>query len=151
MLTIRLAQLEDAETIINFQIAMAWQTEKFELDRPTVTAGVLEVFDDTAKGAYYVAEQQQEVIACLLVTPEWSEWRNGTVLWIQSVFVKETYRGKGVFRKMYEYLQDMVNNEPELMGLRLYVEKTNLTAQKVYKAIGMNGDHYHFFEWMKLF
>lgn len=151
MYTIRPARPAEAPAIIDFQLAMAWQTEQLMLDRPTVAAGVQAVFADPAKGTYYVAAWQEEVIACLLTTPEWSEWRNGTVLWIQSVFVQEAHRRRGVFRRMYQYLQEKVRRTPELMGLRLYVEKTNLPAQKVYRAIGMNGDHYHFFEWMKNF
>ncbi len=151
MLTIRPAQASESHIIVDFQLTMAQQTEQLTLDRDTVTAGVAAIFKEAAKGMYYVAEENQEIIACLLVTPEWSDWRNGTVWWIQSVFVQEEQRGLGVFRKMYEYLQDRVKSDPKLMGLRLYVEKTNLPAQKVYQAIGMNGDHYHFFEWMKSF
>lgn len=151
MLNIRPAQPSEADVLIDFQLTMAQQTEHLSLDRDTVTAGVNAVFEDAAKGTYYVAEESGEIIACLLTTPEWSDWRNGTVLWIQSVFVREEQRGRGVFRKMYEYLQDRVKSDPKLMGLRLYVEKTNLPAQKVYQSIGMNGDHYHFFEWMKSF
>ena len=151
MIKITTADKSHIDTIVNFQAKMAWQTEELELDTVTVTKGVTAVFEDPAKGAYYVAKDGDKVIACLLTTPEWSEWRNGTVLWIQSVFVEEDYRKQGIFRQMYSYLKEMVMAEENLMGLRLYVEKTNLRAQKVYEAIGMNGDHYQFFEWMKHF
>ncbi|UII28145.1 GNAT family N-acetyltransferase [Fulvivirga maritima] len=151
MINIQRADSSHIDTIIDFQKKMAWQTEELELDTDTLQKGVSAVFDDPTKGQYYVAINEEEVIGCLLVTPEWSEWRNGTVLWIQSVYVIKEYRKQGVFKQMYNYLKAKVIADEKLMGLRLYVEKTNLPAQKVYEAIGMNGDHYHFFEWMKTF
>ncbi len=149
MVHIRPATIAEKDRIVDFQIKMAWQTEKLALNRTTLQHGVGAVFADAAKGTYYVATNEEQVIASLLVTYEWSDWRNGTIWWIQSVFVEEAFRGQGVFKAMYQFLKEKVENSPALMGLRLYVEKTNLPAQKVYEAIGMNGDHYHFFEWMK--
>lgn len=151
MITVRAARYKELDTIVDFQLKMARETEALELDRKQLHKGIEAVFEDYNKGIYYVAEADDEVVACLLTTPEWSEWRNGTVLWIQSVYVRKGYRGKGVFRKMYEYIKQMVELEDDLKGIRLYVEKNNFNAQKVYQAIGMNGDHYQFFEWMKTF
>lgn len=130
-------------------MSMARETEGLDLDIEILTKGVEAVFEDFSKGIYYVAEENDLVIGCLLTTSEWSEWRNGTILWIQSVYVRDGYRGKGVFKALYNYVKDLVAQDKSLKGIRLYVEKTNLSAQKVYEAIGMDGDHYHFFEWMK--
>lgn len=151
MITVRAAKYKELETIVNFQLKMARETEGLELDQKQLKKGVEAVFEDFNKGIYYIAEDSDRIVACLLTTPEWSEWRNGTVLWIQSVYVVEDYRGQGVFRSMYEHIKQMVEHDDDLKGIRLYVEKNNLSAQNVYKAIGMNGDHYQFFEWMKTF
>lgn len=146
---IRPGLLFDIDTIAEFQIKMAWETESMKLDSPTVHLGVSAVFDDPSKGKYWVAEQDGKVIACLLTVPEWSDWRNGTVLWIHSVYVEAAFRKHGVYKKLYDHLKNMVQTSKDLRGLRLYVDKTNLVAQKVYEALGMSGEHYHLFEWMK--
>lgn len=151
MITVRTAKYKELDTIVDFQMKMARETEGLDLDEKVLRKGVEAVFEDFNKGIYYVAEERDEIVACLLTTPEWSEWRNGTVLWIQSVYVRKGYRGQGVFRLMYEFIQRLVEHDEDLMGIRLYVEKNNFNAQKVYQAIGMNGDHYHFYEWMKTF
>jgi len=148
-LTIREASLGDAKIIIDFQIKMAWETEKLNLDRAVVEKGVISVFNDPNKGTYFVAEDEGKIVASLLITFEWSDWRNSTVWWIQSVFVIEESRGKGVFKKMYQFLSDKVKRIPSLAGLRLYVDKTNTSAQGVYSKLGMNGDHYQLYEWLK--
>jgi GNAT superfamily N-acetyltransferase len=149
MINIRKAMPDEAPLLVEFQQAMALETENLSLDSETVALGVKAVFDDPNKGIYYVALEEGQIIGCLLTTPEWSEWRNGTVLWIQSVFVPKAHRGKGVFRALYAYVQEMVNSRADLRGIRLYVDKSNFPAQKVYQAIGMDGQHYQLFEWMK--
>lgn len=146
---IREASLGDAKTIIDFQIKMAWETEKLNLDRAVLEKGVISVFNDPHKGTYFVAEDNGRVVASLLITFEWSDWRNATVWWIQSVFVIEGYRGKGVFKKMYQFISEKVKKIPSLAGLRLYVEKSNAAAQCVYEKLGMNGNHYQMYEWFK--
>ncbi len=147
---IRTAYPQDYELIVDFQVKMAYETEKMELNKKTVRQGVQAVFKDKSKGRYYIAENDDnEVVASLLTTFEWSDWRNGQVLWLQSVYVKPAYRRKGVFRKMYEHIKKTVLTNKQLAGIRLYVDKTNLPAQSVYNAIGMNGEHYHLYEWMK--
>lgn len=148
-LTIREASLGDAKSIIDFQIKMAWETEKINLDRAILEKGVISVFNDPNKGTYFVAEADGDVVASLLITFEWSDWRNGTVWWIQSVYVVEAFRGKGIFAKMYQFLVEKVKKIPSLAGLRLYVDATNETAKKVYGRLGMNGDHYQLYEWLK--
>lgn len=146
---VRPGLLFDVQTIADFQVKMALETENLKLDPPTVEKGVTAVLDDPGKGKYWLAEVNGEVVSCLLTVPEWSDWRNGTVLWIHSVYVKPELRKAGVYKKMYTHLRDMVQESKEYRGLRLYVDKTNERAQKVYEALGMNGEHYHLYEWLK--
>ncbi|HXH31085.1 MAG TPA: GNAT family N-acetyltransferase [Bacteriovoracaceae bacterium] len=146
---IRPGLLFDISTIANFQVKMAWETENFKLDIPVVEAGVAAVFDDPSKGKYWLAEVDGRVAGCLLTVPEWSDWRNGTVLWIHSVYVVPESRKNGVYKALYQHLKDMVEASTDLRGLRLYVDKTNAAAQDVYESLGMSGEHYHLFEWMK--
>ncbi|MCF6240879.1 MAG: GNAT family N-acetyltransferase [Bacteroidales bacterium] len=146
---IRKGKREDAKQIISFQQKMAKETEDLELSTEILHAGVNAVFDDESKGTYYVAEDKGKVIASLMTTYEWSDWRNGCVLWIQSVYVLPEYRKKGVYKQMYEYLKNKVKNSDKYMGLRLYVDLSNKPAQKVYTKLGMNGEHYKLFEWFK--
>jgi ribosomal protein S18 acetylase RimI-like enzyme len=146
---IRPGLLFDIDTIADFQVRMALETENLKLDPPTVLKGVAAVMDDPSKGKYWLAEMGGEVVGCLLTVPEWSDWRNGTVLWIHSVFVIPKARKMGVYKSLYSHLKVMVQNSNDLRGLRLYVDKTNLNAQKVYESLGMSGEHYHLFEWLK--
>ena len=149
MIEIRRGRREDAPYIIDFQIRMAKEAEDLTLDRPTVEKGVQAVFEDPHKGAYWIAELDGEVAGCLLTVPEWSDWRNGTVLWIHSVYVIPSARRRGIFRMMYENLKTTVEQSADLRGLRLYVERENERAQKTYHAMGMDGNHYKLFEWMR--
>ena len=146
---IRQARPEDAAAIVDFQVRMARETEGMELDLPTVTRGVQAVFDDPSKGQYWVAESDGRVAGSLLTTWEWSDWRNGTVLWIQSVYVLPELRGSGIYRRMYEHLRERVLDSPDLMGIRLYVDRRNTAAQAVYERLGMSREHYEMFEWLK--
>lgn len=148
-LAVRPAVPEDAPVIAGFQILMARETEGMELDPETVDRGVAAVFADRSKGEYFVAETKERVVGCLMVTPEWSDWRNGTVLWIQSVYVVSEMRGRGVYRLLYEHMQARVTASPALRGIRLYVDKRNTAAQGVYTRLGMTREHYELFEWMK--
>jgi GNAT superfamily N-acetyltransferase len=148
MITIRIAKPSDAPAIIEFQIKMAWETEKMSLDPESVAKGVSAVFDDHSKGEYYVAETEGSVIASLLITYEWSDWRNTNVWWFQSVYVMPGFRRQGVFRKMYSCIKDQAE-EQGVAGLRLYVETTNARAKKTYEALGMSSEHYSFYEWMR--
>jgi ribosomal protein S18 acetylase RimI-like enzyme len=148
--TIRPGLLFDIEIIADFQIEMAFETENgLRLDLPIVHLGVTAVMDDPSKGKYWLAEVEGKVAGCLLTVPEWSDWRNGTVLWIQSVYVKPEYRKNGVYKALYQHVKTIVNESSDLRGIRLYVDKTNLNAQRVYEALGMSAEHYHLFEWMK--
>lgn len=146
---VREAIKEDASAIVSFQLAMAAETEQLMLDPEVVDKGVSAVFEDPKKGRYYVTELNGEVIASLMTTFEWSDWRNGTVMWIQSVYVLPQYRRRGVYRKMYSFLQNLVYDSNDLKGIRLYVDKSNTRAQATYWELGMNAEHYQTFEWMK--
>ncbi|MGE5348197.1 MAG: N-acetyltransferase family protein [Actinomycetota bacterium] len=147
MMTIRRASPDDAPSIISFQQAMAMETEGMKLNSDVITKGVMAVFHDPNKGQYYVAEEAGRVVASLMITYEWSDWRNASIWWFQSVYVIPEYRRKGIFRLMYDHVRQE-GLECGIAGLRLYVESANERAQKTYEAMGMNGNHYRTFEWM---
>ncbi|MEE4286137.1 MAG: GNAT family N-acetyltransferase [Mariniphaga sp.] len=146
---VRKAKSEDHNSILEFQLAMAKETEGIDLEHSTVEKGVAAVLKDSTKGNYYVAEKNGKIIGSLLTTFEWSDWRNGTVLWIQSVYVVPEFRRKGVYSKLYEHVKNLVIESHNLKGIRLYADKTNEGAHKVYQKLGMSPDHYVTFEWLK--
>lgn len=146
---VRKAETQDLHFIVGFQLSMAKETEGIELNQSTVEKGVAAVLSDSTKGNYYVAEAGEKVIGSLLTTFEWSDWRNGTVLWIQSVYVLPEFRRKGVYRAMYSHVKNLVLNNENLKGIRLYADKSNIPAHKTYQNLGMTPDHYVTFEWLK--
>ena len=148
IITVRDATYEDAKFIADANFAMALEIEKIELDKDTLYKGVRAVFRDPSRGRYIIGEYNGQVAGCLLITHEWSDWRNCNIAWIQSLFVNEEYRGNGVFKKMYESIEKLVE-KGEYAGIRLYVEKTNDNAMDVYSGLGMTGDHYLLFEKMR--
>jgi GNAT superfamily N-acetyltransferase len=139
----------DAETIARFQESMANETESITLDPGTVRRGVATVLSTPALGHYWLAEGGGSVIASLMITFEWSDWRNRMVWWIQSVWVEEPWRRRGVYATMYRHVRAIAENDANVAGIRLYVDRRNTRAQEVYRRLGMNGDHYLAFEWMK--
>jgi GNAT superfamily N-acetyltransferase len=149
MISIRKATFHDIHALVDFQQRLAFESENIRLDAAALKKGMRALFEDPTKGFYNVAEDDGVVVGCHMITFEWSDWRNGMVWWLQSVYVKQSHRKKGVFRKMFENLSSIVKNDPSVIGLRLYVDKTNLHAQRVYEAMGMNGDHYTVYELMK--
>ncbi len=146
---IRIADRKDIYSILKFQLEMAKETEGVELEYYVVEKGINAVLTDSSKGKYYVAESNGNVVGSLLTTYEWSDWRNGTVLWIQSVYIEPQYRRKGIYSMLYEHVKNYVIKNPDLKGIRLYADKSNETAQKVYRKLGMSPDHYITFEWLK--
>ena len=146
---VRKATIKDLDKLIGFQLEMARETEGVELHLETVVQGVKAVLSDPNKGNYYVAETNGKVVGSLLTTFEWSDWRNGTILWIQSVYVMPQYRRRGVYRSMYAHIKSMVLSSDNLKGIRLYADKSNISAHKTYENLGMNQDHYITFEWLK--
>ncbi len=148
---IRPAEAADLPVIAGFQLQMALETEALHLNEVVLRAGVEALFNDPSKGRYFVAQTSDEIAGSLLITYEWSDWRNQSVWWIQSVFVKSEYRRKGIYTALYDYVKNLAINDDSVGGIRLYVDKTNLNAQATYRQLGMNGDHYQLFEWMKTF
>jgi len=147
-LLVREAKKGDICKIVEFQMAMAMETESLELDRDVLSLGVNAVLEDPSKARYFMAEEDGNSIGMLMITLEWSDWRNGWVWWIQSVYTSPECRGKGVYKLLYRHIKSLVERSDNIRGIRLYVDKRNVTAQKVYKALEMNGDHYTTYEWM---
>jgi L-amino acid N-acyltransferase YncA len=149
MVTIRPATIEDIPVLVELQQRLALETENMALSEITLEKGLRIMLNDPNKGCYYVAEITDRIVGCFMVTYEWSEWRSGTFYWLQSVYVRREHRGSGIFKKMYAYLMALINTHPELLGLRLYANKSNIKAQDVYRALGMDGEHNVMFEMMK--
>jgi GNAT superfamily N-acetyltransferase len=149
MIKIREGKLGDLGRIVEFEVRMAAETEGLKLDKDVVAKGARGVFEEPSRGTYWVAEEDGEVIGVCLAILEWSDWRNGTVIWIHSLYVVPEARGRGVFKQLYEHLKNRVKESPGLIGLRLYVDKKNRRAQQVYEKLGMSKDHYDLYEWLK--
>jgi GNAT superfamily N-acetyltransferase len=152
-LIIRPALLTDREVICEFNRRLAKETEGKDLDPAILKAGVEAVLNDPNKGRYFVAEADshpqslsQVVVGQLGVTCEWSDWRNGNLWWIQSVYVAASARRHGVFRKLYEHLMQEARARTDVIGVRLYVEHDNLVAQATYEKMGMARTRYHLME-----
>jgi ribosomal protein S18 acetylase RimI-like enzyme len=145
-LTIRKADLTDAALIAEYNRAMAKETENLDLDPARVLAGVETVLSDAAKGFYVVAEDGGRVVAQVMITFEWSDWRNGQFWWFQSVYVHPEYRKQGIFRNLYAHVLEQARANPEICGVRLYVEGGNLRAQHTYESLGMNKTSYGLYE-----
>jgi GNAT superfamily N-acetyltransferase len=143
------ARPSDRDVIVDFQVGMALETEDVALDREICAKGVAAVLANPSLGRYYIAESAGRVVASLLLTHEWSDWRNGMVWWIQSVYVVPEARGQRVYAGLYEHVKRLAEGEESVRGLRLYVDRRNTRAQQVYTRLGMNGEHYQVFEWMK--
>jgi GNAT superfamily N-acetyltransferase len=128
---------------------MAWETEECRLDPDTCARGVAAVFEEPGLGTYHVAELDGRVVASLMITYEWSDWRARRVWWIQSVYVVPEARRRGIYKGLYQRILDLLNDDENIAGVRLYVDRRNLSAQQVYERLGMNGEHYKVFERMK--
>lgn len=143
--TIRDATRADIAFLAAANAAMALETERKHLDRDVLARGVAGVFDDRSRGFYLVAARAGETVGCLLVTREWSDWRNGDWWWIQSVYVPPAARRLGVFRALYDAVERRARATPGVVGLRLYVEGGNEKAQQTYENLGMTASSYRFF------
>lgn len=144
--TIRDATPADVDFIVDANAAMALETEGRALDRDVLVRGVAGVFADPRRGFYLVAERDGAAVGCLLVTREWSDWRNGEWWWIQSVYVRPAARRGGVFRALHAEAGRRARDADGAVGLRLYVENDNSPAQATYAALGMRDAHYRVFE-----
>lgn len=145
-LTIRRATPADLPVLVAFNTAIAWETEHKKLDPDILTAGVRAVFGDPARGFYTVAEQNGVVVGQMMITFEWSDWRNGWFWWVQSVYVREDARRKGVFRALYREIERQAAADSNVIGLRLYVESDNAHARATYRALGMTETTYGMME-----
>lgn len=145
---IRLAESRDLKSIVTFNAALAWETEGRQLDQPLLEAGVQAVLADATKGFYVVMEHlpSGQIIGQLLITFEWSDWRNAVFWWLQSVYVHKEWRRRGVFKNLYEYVLQKAEGQGNVAGLRLYVEQDNAAAQKVYDRAGLAAAPYRMFE-----
>ena len=145
-MNIRKAKVEDAAAMVEFNQAMAWETEGKKLAPEILTPGVLAVFSDETKGFYVVADDAGTIAGGLMVTFEWSDWRNGWFWWIQSVYIRPEYRGRSIYSRLYDYVKTKAAEQGNVCGFRLYVEKENEHAQRVYEKLGMKETYYLMFE-----
>ena len=143
---VRPARARDATVIARFNRAMALETERRKLSPQRVLRGVKALLADPAKGAYFVAESGKEVIGQLLITYEWSDWRNGNFWWIQSVYVAPAWRGRGVFKVLHAHIEQLAMKRKDVCGLRLYVDGDNTKAKEVYARLGLQATHYELWE-----
>lgn len=145
-ISIRSASQADAATIARFNALLAAETEQITLDPDRLHKGVEALLRDSAKGFYVLAKQDNAVVGQLMITYEWSDWRNGVFWWIQSVYVEKTARGTGVFKALFEYIHTLATSRPDVCGLRLYVEKKNTRAKQTYERLAMHSSHYEMYE-----
>ena len=145
-MNIRKALNKDIDVIARYNYNLAYETENKILDMNILTKGVEAIIKDENKGIYHVCEINGEVVGQIMYTFEWSDWRNGTFLWIQSAYVNKEFRGMGVFKALYKFIRDIADNDNNICGIRLYVEKENTIAKKTYKNIGRKEYNYYIYE-----
>lgn len=148
-MTIRRATIEDALSLSEFNQKTALETEAITLIPEVADAGVMAMFSNPQMGFYLVAEEDDEIQASLMVTTEWSDWRNGLFWWIQSVYVKPDFRRMGLYRQLYQRVKSLAETETGVCGYRLYVEHDNKVAQNTYQSLGMQETGYKLFEELK--
>jgi len=146
-IAIRAAGVDDVERLAAWAMAMALETEHKQLDSDTVLRGVRAVLEQPARGRYFIAERGAgEPVGTLMLTHEWSDWRNGDWWWIQSVYIDPAHRRHGVYRALYEHVHALAQATPDVCGLRLYVERENANAQRTYESLGMGDAGYAIYE-----
>jgi GNAT superfamily N-acetyltransferase len=145
---VRTAEPRDVETVAELNMAMAWETEHVQLDQATLIRGIHAVLADPTHGFYIVAEADNQVVGCLLITFEWSDWRCGLFWWIQSLYIRPLFRRQGIFRQLHEFVRTQAVRQGGVCGIRLYVEQSNQVAQQAYRQIGMHARSYRMYEQM---
>ncbi len=145
-MNIRIARADDIASLVEFNQAMALETEGKHLDPDTLQRGVEAVFGDEKKGFYVVAETAGSIIGGLMVTYEWSDWRNAWFWWIQSVYIVPEARGQKIYGQLYDFVKKQAAKKGNVCGFRLYVENDNSRAQRVYERVGMAASHYLMYE-----
>jgi len=148
-ITVRLAESRDANVLTAFNRAMALETEGKVLLPAVVARGVRRLFEKADLGFYVVAERDGDVVGSLMITTEWSDWRNGSFWWVQSVYVRPDYRRRGIYRRLYAFVRDLAAGNAEVCGFRLYVERDNPTARQAYETLGMEETAYRLYEDLK--
>lgn len=141
-LQISIAKIDDANILADFNVKMAKETEDKNLNFDLVLDATKKVINSNDKGFYLIAKLNNVPVGSLLITYEWSDWRNGYFWWIQSVYVIPEYRKRGIFKDLYNFVKDIAKKNKDVCGLRLYVDRDNTTAQKVYKNLGMIETNY---------
>ncbi len=142
----RRATTADAHTLTAFNTEIARETENKELEPTVISAGVRRLLDDEREGFYLIADASNEIAGSLMVTTEWSDWRNGFFWWIQSVYVRPAYRRQGVYAGLYAEVKALAAEREDIWGFRLYVEASNEGARRAYEALGMTKTHYRLYE-----
>ncbi len=144
--TVRRSKPADLPTIVDYNAAMARETEGLELDREVLAKGVEALMREPSRGFYLLGEAEGRVVGQTMITFEWSDWRNGNFWWIQSVYVDPGYRRRGVYRELYRHVLESAREADEVRGIRLYVERENSGARAVYTRLGMNKAAYEMYE-----
>jgi ribosomal protein S18 acetylase RimI-like enzyme len=143
---VRAARPEDRDVLVAFNLAMARETEALELDPPTLRAGVAALLASPDRGRVFLIDDDGTVVAALALTLEWSDWRNGAFWWIQNVYVAPGHRRRGHYRRLHEHVRALAASDPQVCGLRLYVERSNREARATYRSLGMQETHYRVYE-----
>jgi ribosomal protein S18 acetylase RimI-like enzyme len=140
-----MAEESDLHALVKFNQCMAQETEQKKLDQNVLTKGVAALIADKNRGFYLVAQLDNQLLGSLMVTTEWSDWRNGTFWWIQSVYIMPDFRRQGIYANLYQQVKSLARSQ-DVCGFRLYVEKDNMVAQKTYESLGMSASHYLMYE-----
>lgn len=143
---IRKAKAQDLTALVQFNQAMAQETEGLALDETTLTQGVSTLLNHPEKGFYLVAQIAEEIVGSLMVTFEWSDWRAKDYYWIQSVYIRPQNRRQGIYGKLYNEVKHLAELNGGAASFRLYVEQENLNAQQTYQALGMKQSYYLMYE-----
>ena len=143
---IRPAQMIDAEIIARFNVALALESENLQLNPARVREGVRALLRDPAKGIYFVAEVDGKIAGQVLITYEWSDWRNGNFWWLQSVYVEKEFRARGIFKALFAHVVELAKGEKDVYALRLYMDADNASARSAYNRLGMTRTNYEIFE-----
>lgn len=143
---VRAAHAGDLDVLVGFNLAMAHETEDLALDPATVRAGVAALLASRERGRVFVVEDEGQPVAALALTLEWSDWRNGNFWWIQNVYVEPGHRRRGHYRRLHDHVRALAARDPEVCGLRLYVERDNRSARATYRSLGMEETAYRVYE-----
>ncbi len=140
-IVIRAGVVDDVDALVASNVAMAQESEGLALDADVVRNGLVAVMRDPQRGRYLIAESQGRIAGHLMLTTEWSDWRCGWWWWIQSVYVHPAFRRRGVYRRLHDHVMTLIDADPDVRGVRLYVDNDNDTAIRTYERLGMGGNY----------